>query len=62
VSMCDAGAIAVIDTTDSNTNNTGGGIQADTLIIDLVAPFSGGPIQGNGEPAPQNPIFLLTGQ
>ena len=40
VSMCDAGAIADINTTDSNTNNTGGsGIPADTLVTDLPAQY-----------------------
>jgi YVTN family beta-propeller protein len=63
VSMCDAGAIAVINTTDNNSNNTGGtGIPADTLVCDLPTPFSLGPPQSNGQPANQSPIFLLTGQ
>ena len=61
--MCDAGAIAVIDTTDSNANNPGGsGNPSDTLITDLPAAFSAGAIQPTGEPPNQNPIFLLTGQ
>jgi len=62
VSMCDAGAIAVINTTNSNANNPGGGTPSDTLIIDLPATFSAGPAQPNGEPPNQNPIFLLMGQ
>jgi YVTN family beta-propeller protein len=62
VSMCDAGAIAVIDTTDSNANNPGGGNPSDSLVTDLPAAFSAGAIQSNGEPPNQNPIFLLTGQ
>lgn len=63
VSMCDAGAFAVIDTTDSNANNPGGsGNPTDTLVTDLPAAFSAGAIQSNGEPPNQNPIFLLTGQ
>jgi DNA-binding beta-propeller fold protein YncE len=62
VSMCDAGAIAVINTTGSNTNNPGGGTPADTVVTDLPAAFSAGPTQANGEPALQNPIFMLTGQ
>lgn len=62
VSMCDAGAIAVINTTNSNANSPGGGTPPDTLIIDLPAAFSAGAIQSNGEPPNQNPIFLLTGQ
>jgi hypothetical protein len=36
VSMCDAGAIADINTTDSNINGTGGGTTpADSLVTDL---------------------------
>jgi YVTN family beta-propeller protein len=62
VSMCDAGAVAVINTTNSNANNPGGGTPPDTLITDLPAPFSTGAIQPNGVPPNQNPIFLLTGQ
>jgi YVTN family beta-propeller protein len=38
VSICDAGVVAVIDTTDSNTNNSGEPIQPDTLVADLAAP------------------------
>jgi len=62
VSMCDAGAIAVINTTNSNTNNPGGGTPPDTLVTDLPAAFSAGPIQSNGEPPNQNPIFMLAGR
>jgi YVTN family beta-propeller protein len=63
VSMCDAGAIAVINTSGSNTNNSGGSpTPADTLITDLPAPFSAAPAITNGEPPLQNPIFMLTGQ
>ena len=40
VSMCDASAIADINTTDSNTNSTGGnGIPADSLVTDLPAAY-----------------------
>jgi YVTN family beta-propeller protein len=40
VSMCDAGFIADINATNSNTNGTGGGaIPADTLVTDLPAAF-----------------------
>ena len=61
VSMCDAGAIADVNTTDSNINNTGGNpIPADTLITDLPAAYAG-PSQVTGSPV-QNPIFMLTGQ
>jgi len=62
VSMCDAGAIAVINTTDNNANNPGAPGFADTLVTDLPAAFSAGAIQPNGEPPNQNPIFLLAGQ
>jgi len=61
VSMCDAGAIADINTTDSNTNSTGGGIvPADSLVTDLPAPYAGNSLT-SGSPV-QNPIFMLTGQ
>ena len=44
VSICDAGVIAVINTTGSNTNGGGGtGLPADSLITDLPAAFSGCP-------------------
>jgi len=62
VSMCDAGAIAVINTSDNNANNPGAPSVADTVVTDLPAAFSAGAIQSNGEPPNQNPIFLLTGQ
>ncbi len=61
VSMCDAGAIADINTTDSNTNTTGGGtVPADSLVTDLPAPYAGASAN-SGAPL-QNPIFMLTGQ
>ncbi len=62
VSMCDAGAIADINTTDNNANNPEGGLPSDTLVTDLPAAFGSGPIQKNGEPANQSPLFMLTGQ
>jgi YVTN family beta-propeller protein len=62
VSMCDAGAIAVINTSDNNANNPGSPSAADTVVTDLPAAFSAGAIQSNGEPPNQNPIFLLAGQ
>jgi DNA-binding beta-propeller fold protein YncE len=63
VSMCDAGAIAVINTTNSNNNNNNpGGIVADTLAVDLLAAFGAGPVLSTGQPAPQSPIFMLPGQ
>ena len=61
VSMCDANAIADINTTDSNTNNLGGsGTPADSLVTDLPAPYAGASAN-SGAPL-QNPIFMLTGQ
>jgi YVTN family beta-propeller protein len=63
VSMCDAGAIADINTTASNTNGSGGSVMPpDTLVTDMPAAFSAGTIQSNGYPPNQSPIFLLTGQ
>jgi YVTN family beta-propeller protein len=61
VAMCDAGAVAVINTTDSNTNNSGGAVAPDSLVIDLLAAYSAA-VQSSGQPAPQNPTFLFTGQ
>jgi hypothetical protein len=61
VSICDGGVVAVINTT-TNTITQGGTNAPDTLLTDLPAPFSAGPAGRNGEPPPQNPIFLLTGQ
>jgi DNA-binding beta-propeller fold protein YncE len=60
-SICDGGSVAIINTTTS-TISTGGTNTPDTLVFDLPAPFSAGPAQSNGEPPPQNPVFLLTGQ
>ncbi|HYM77796.1 MAG TPA: hypothetical protein VE377_17610 [Candidatus Dormibacteraeota bacterium] len=60
VSICDAGAIADISTT-TNTLNQGTN-SPDTLVIDLLAPFSAAAPGSNNEPPPQNPLFLLTGQ
>jgi YVTN family beta-propeller protein len=37
VSMCDAGAIAVINTTGANTNNPGNPVAPDTVVTDLPA-------------------------
>jgi hypothetical protein len=61
VSICDAGVVAVINTTGSNTNNSGEPIPPDTLVTDLPGPDSAAE-QGNGQPAPQSPIFLFMGQ
>jgi hypothetical protein len=57
VSMCDAGAVAVIDTTGNNANNAGSGVPADTVVTDLLAAPA-----GIGASALQNPIFLFPGQ
>jgi hypothetical protein len=57
VSMCDAGAIAVVNTTNSNTNNSGSSLPPDTVVTDVLA----GP-QANSASALLNPIFLLMGQ
>jgi YVTN family beta-propeller protein len=57
VSMCDAGAIAVINTTDSNANNSGPSQQPDTVVTDILAAPA-----ANSATALQNPIFLFTGQ
>lgn len=63
VSMCDAGAISVVNTLDNNANNpTNNPLPADTVVTDLPAPFSAGAVQANGQKPFQNPIFLLTGQ
>jgi len=57
VSMCDAGAIAVINTTDGNTNNDGSPLPPDTVVTDVLeAP------EGNSATALQNPIYLFAGQ
>lgn len=62
VSMCDAGAVAVINTTDGNTNNTGAPLPPDSLVTDLPTADSAGPEGANGQQPFQNPIFLLMGQ
>jgi len=57
VSMCDAGVVAVINTTNANTNNSGNTLPPDTVVTDLVtAP------EANSATALQSPIFLLMGQ
>jgi YVTN family beta-propeller protein len=60
VSVCDSGSVAIINTTDSNTNNAGSNLPADTLVLDLATPFGTG-TTSNASPQ-QNPIFLLTGR
>jgi YVTN family beta-propeller protein len=57
VSMCDAGVIAIINTTDGNTNNPGTGLPPDSVITDLPAAP-----EANSASALQNPKFLLMGQ
>jgi DNA-binding beta-propeller fold protein YncE len=59
-SLCDGGSVAVVNTTTSTI--TTGTNSSDNLVTDLLAPFSAGPTQPNGEPLPQAPVFLLTGQ
>src|ERR1700722_16440682 len=61
VSICDAGVIADIDTVTSSIS-TGGSNNPDTVITNIAPPFSSGPIQLDGEPLNQSPVFLLTGQ
>lgn len=39
VSVCDAGTVAIINTLDSNINNPGSNIPANTLLLDLATPF-----------------------
>jgi hypothetical protein len=60
VSVCDAGSVAIINTTDSNINNPGSNIPDDTLVLDLATPFGIG-TTSNSLPQ-QNPILLLPGQ
>jgi YVTN family beta-propeller protein len=60
VSLCDAGSIAIVTTTTSSISP--GANTPDTLVRDLAAPFSAGSSSTGGEPPPQNPVFLLTGQ
>ena len=59
-SMCDGGAVAIINTTTSTI--TTGSNTPDTLVTDLPSPFSAAAPGGNGQPPRQSPIFLLTGQ
>lgn len=57
IGMCDAGAIAVINTTDGNTNNDGSPLPPDTVVTDVLeAPAA------NSATALQNPIYMFTGQ
>lgn len=60
VSVCDAGSVAIINTTDSNINNPGQNIPDDTLLLDLATPFGIG-TTSNSLPQ-QNPLFLFRGQ
>jgi len=59
-SVCDAGLVAIVNTTDSNTNNPGSSVPSDTLVLDLPTPFGTG-TTSNASPK-QNPVFLLTGR
>jgi hypothetical protein len=58
--MCDAGSVADIDTT--TTTIAVNGNAPNSLMTDLVAPFSAGAPQANGQPLPQTPVFLFSGQ
>lgn len=60
VSVCDAGSVAIVNTTDSNINNPGQNIPGDTLLLDLATPFGIG-TPSNSLPQ-QNPIYLFRGQ
>jgi YVTN family beta-propeller protein len=62
VSMCDAGAVAVINTSGGNTNNPNQSEPSDTVVTTLLTPYSAGAPQPTGEPLPQSPIFLFVGQ
>src|SRR5271165_646740 len=59
-SMCDGGSVAIVNTTTSTIAT--GVNTSDNLVTDLLAPFSAGSPQANGEPLPQSPVFLLAGQ
>ena len=59
-SLCDSGNVAIISSATSTTA-TGGTNTPDVLVDDLPAPFSAAAVP-SGEPGPQNPVFLLTGQ
>lgn len=51
IANCDAGSTAILRTSD------------DTLMLDINAPAGSFAAQGNiGQPPPQNPVFVLTGQ
>ena len=52
---------AAIVLNSSSTTSTGQNNAEDILVTDLLAPFSATPVT-SGEPPPQSPVFLLTGQ
>jgi hypothetical protein len=58
-SLCDGGLVAIVKTV-TNTISTGTNAP-DTLVTDLPAPFSATAVS-SGEPPPQTPVFLFTGQ
>ena len=60
-SVCDAGYVAIVNTTTSSTS-IGGTNTPDTLVLDLNTAFGAGSPGPTGEPPLQFPIFLLTGQ
>ena len=59
VSMCDAGAVAVVNAANNHVN---GGPSPDTLVVDLPSPLALCTGSCTGEPPRQNPVILVTGQ
>ncbi len=57
VGMCDAGAIAVINTTNANTNNSGGSLPPDSVVNDILMPPA-----VNSSAGFESPLFLFMGQ
>ena len=53
---------ALNDVTTTTSSISPGGNMPDTLVRDLAAPFSAASSSTGGEPPPQSPVFLLTGQ
>ncbi len=60
-SICDAGVVADVQTVSISIASEGSN-SPDILKTDLAVPYTVGPPLANGEPALQNPSFLLTGQ
>jgi DNA-binding beta-propeller fold protein YncE len=59
VAYCDAEAVAVIRTTPNTS--PGSENSGDYLVTDLDAPVSAQPPGPDGQPPPQNPVFVLAG-